>query len=124
MSNLIRYNSLFDTVVDRVFNSDAVFGPLLHSKIDTYVEKDKEYLIEVELPRFAKKEVKVEVQGDEVVISAERKNEYGTSVFQKRYWFENVDVDNISAELKDGLLSVVLPKVAPRQKIVKSVEVK
>jgi HSP20 family protein len=91
---------------------------------NTYVEREKDYLIEVELPRFSKKDVKVSVENDTVVIQAEKKDNKYSSSFYQSYYFDNVDVDNISAELKDGVLSVILPKKQVNKPAPKQIEIK
>ena len=86
-------------------------------------EDDKEYLIKAELPEVNKNEVKVSVQNDILMISGERKYEkeeknkkyhrveraYGS--FARSFTVpEDADGERVSAEFKDGLLKVHLPK--------------
>jgi HSP20 family protein len=86
-------------------------------------EDDKEYLVKAELPELKKEEVKVKVENGELTISGERKLEkeekgrkfhriersYGS--FLRSFTLpENVSADKVSAEFKDGLLTVRLPK--------------
>lgn len=86
-------------------------------------EDDKEYLVKAELPELKKEEVKVKVENGELTISGERKLEkeekgrkfhriersYGS--FLRSFMLpENVSADKVSAEFKDGLLTVRLPK--------------
>lgn len=115
MSNLVRwlnYDPLWTWIGTRTYPTN------------TYVEREKDYLIEVELPRFNKKDVKVNVENDTVVVQAEKKDNQYTSSFYQSYYFDNVDVDNISAELKDGVLSVVLPKKQVNKPAPKQIEIK
>jgi HSP20 family protein len=98
-------------------------------------EDDKEYLVKAELPDIKKEDVKVSVENGDLSISGERKFEkeekgkkyhriersYGS--FMRTFTLpETVKADKLSAEFKDGILTVHLPKdekAAP-----KSVEVK
>jgi len=98
-------------------------------------EDDKEYLIKAELPDVKKTDVKISVQDDVVSISGERKYEkeekgkkyhrversYGS--FMRSFTLpEDADEAKISAEYKEGLLHVHLPKCErPKPK---SIEVK
>ena len=95
------------------------------------VEDDNQYVITVELPGLKKEDIKVGVQNDVLTISGERKYEkeekdkkfhrveraYGS--FSRRFTIpENSDGEKVSAEFKDGILRVHLPKtetVKPKQ---------
>ena len=99
------------------------------------VEDDKNYVIKAELPGIKKEEIKVGVQDDVLTISGERKYEkeekdkkfhrieraYGS--FVRSFTIpEDSDGEKVSAEFKDGILIVHLPKtekVKPKQVEVK-----
>lgn len=86
-------------------------------------EDANEYLVKAELPELKKEEVKVSVENGELTISGERKSEkeekgkkfhriersYGS--FLRSFSLpEAVSADKVTAEFKDGVLSVHLPK--------------
>ena len=86
-------------------------------------EDDKEYAIKVELPGVNKEDVRVSVEGGVLSISGERKAEkeeknkkyhriertYGS--FARSFTLpEGTASDKVSAEFKDGVLRVHLPK--------------
>jgi HSP20 family protein len=86
-------------------------------------ENDQEYVIKAELPGMKKEEVKLKVEGGTLSISGERKAEkedndkkyhrlersYGA--FQRSFTLpEGTLPEKISAEFKDGVLLVHLPK--------------
>ncbi len=95
------------------------------------VEDDKNYVIKAELPGLKKEGIKVGVQDDVLTISGERKYEkeekdkkfhrieraYGS--FMRSFTIpEDSDGEEVSAEFKDGILRVHLPKtekVKPKQ---------
>jgi HSP20 family protein len=98
-------------------------------------EDEKEYLIKAELPEMKKEEIKIKVHDDVLAISGERKYEkeeqgkkhhrieraYGS--FMRSFTLpEDADGSKISAEYKDGVLNVHLPKSEKAKP--KSVEVK
>jgi HSP20 family protein len=98
-------------------------------------EDDKEYLIKAELPEVKKDEVKVNVEGGVLTISGERKFEkelkdkkyhrieraYGS--FVRSFSVpDDADDSKVSAEFKDGLLTVRLTKSEKARP--KSIEVK
>jgi len=88
------------------------------------VDRDKELMVRAELPGVAKDDVEVTISGDRLTIEAEREFEEEES---KETFYRHelgygellrtialpveVDVEHIDAELKDGILSVVLPKI-------------
>ena len=99
------------------------------------VEDDKEYLIKAELPEVKKEEVKVTVENGVLTITGERKFEkeeknkkyhrveraYGS--FMRNFTLpQDAAGDKISAEFKDGVPKVHLPKSAEAKP--KSIDVK
>ena len=98
-------------------------------------EDDKEYVIKADLPDVKKEDVKLTVQNDVMSISGERKYEkedkgkkyhrveraYGN--FMRSFTVpEDADGSKVSAEYKDGVLNVHLPKSEKAKP--KSIEVK
>lgn len=98
-------------------------------------EDDEEYLIKAELPEVKKEDIKLTVDEDVLTITGERKYEkeekgkkyhrveraYGS--FMRSFTLpEDADGSKVSAECKDGLLKVHLPKSEKAKP--KSIEVK
>ncbi|WNM62154.1 Hsp20/alpha crystallin family protein [Candidatus Nitrospira neomarina] len=96
----------------------AEWAPLVDITEDT-----KEYLVKAELPEVKKDEIKISVQNDVLVLSGERKYEkeekdkkyhrieraYGS--FSRSFTIpEDADPEKVSAEFKEGVLHVHLPK--------------
>lgn len=86
-------------------------------------EDDKEYVVKAELPEMRKEDVKVSVEKNVLTISGERKQEkeeknkkyhrveceYGSFVRSFSLPESAVD-DKVSAEYKDGILKIHVPK--------------
>jgi HSP20 family protein len=98
-------------------------------------EDDKEYLVKAELPDVKKEDIKLSIHENVLSISGERKYEkeekgkkyhrveraYGS--FLRSFTLpEDADASKISAECKDGILKVHLPKSEKAKP--KSIEVK
>ena len=101
----------------------------------TFTEDSKEYTIKAELPGLTKENVKVTVEDGVLEIAGERKEEkeekdkkhhriessYGS--FRRSFTLpEDSSGEKVSAEFKDGVLKVHLPKDQTAKQ--KSVEVK
>ena len=107
-------DSIFDGFMDDVDNFDVI-------KCDIY-EKDGNYYIEADIPGFKKEEISVECEDGYVTITAEKNNEvsdsdkqyikrerfYGKTI--RKFYVGNVDNEEISAEFKNGILEIVVPK--------------
>jgi HSP20 family protein len=89
------------------------------------VEREKEYLIKVDLPEVRKEDVKVLFDDGVLTIKGERKiekEEKGDKVHRTERFFgmfersfvlpEDVDAKLIRAESKEGVLCIHLPRVA------------
>lgn len=88
------------------------------------VENEKNFKVSVVLPGLKKEEVKIDVNGDVLTISGERKQTIEnkeTKLHQIESFYgkfsrsfnlpENADKQNIEAELTDGILNLTIPKV-------------
>ncbi len=110
--------------VDRwpdLFNDDFFKSNLDSFKADIS-ETDKDYMIEAELPGFAKDDIEVAYRDGALSISAKRdevteeakgnylRKERRTGRLLRTFVFENLDADNVRAEYKDGVLKINLPK--------------
>lgn len=96
------------------------------------------YIMESELPGFEKEDIKLDINGDYLVISAERKAEkndsdengkyirrertYGT--YKRSFGISDVNSEEISAEYKNGILTINLPKKKPEEPVSRSLEIK
>lgn len=133
--NLIKYRPItrdlidwdFDTLLDRFFSDSHLVYNSGHPKVDI-LEDDNQYLIKADLPGFTDKDIDVKVDGDLLTISSKEKEaednqgyiirERGARNFSRSFTLpEDVDTDNIKALVKNGILTLELPKspeVKPR----------
>jgi HSP20 family protein len=95
-------------------------------------ELEKEYVIELAVPGYSKKDFELNVEDDTLKISAQKevkkeetrpehgRREDGDKLIHSEYYIDsfersftlskNVDVDKIGAAYKDGILTVTIPK--------------
>ena len=106
------------------FGSFFKNSDLAEFKTDVLDEGDH-YELEADLPGFRKEDIKLELQGDNLVISAQRhsnaeeKNKDGKVVrmersygsYQRAFNVSQIDTNNIRAAYDNGVLKLNLPKL-------------
>lgn len=121
----------FETPFEWTFNSN-VFTP----RVDVTEDKDNLY-VHAEIPGVDKKDIKLNVVGDVLTISGEKKTEqrdenknyyriernFGS--FSRSFTLPaEIVVDKISAEYKDGVLNITLPKTEEAKVVEKQIDIK
>ena len=125
MTKLIRFDPFAEiNALQRQFFGDGLVGPtasLTAPLTDVYTDKKGDLVVEAHLPNFTHDDVNVEVENGCLVVQAERhekeedKNkkyvvrESSTSFYRRIQLPERANADKIEAELKDGLLRVIVP---------------
>ena len=98
-------------------------------------EADGAYILEAELPGFTREDIHAEIKNGYLTIRAERKSEsednkenylrrersFGS--FSRTFDLEGIDADAISASFKNGVLTLELPKLAPKAEEAKNLEI-
>ena len=115
-----RFSNWFDTFAETEFNHEGVRTPAL---VNTKETKES-YKIDVAAPGFNKDNFKLEVEDQTLTISAENtenktdetekwtRKEYHFAGFKRSFTLpKTVDAEKITAEYKDGILYVTLPKM-------------
>ena len=130
----------FYNMIDSFFNSDldhknsSVYNSSF--KVDIS-ENDKEYTVEAEMPGFTKDDIDINLDNDQLTLKVEKNQEIDNSNKEKNYihkerrtekmsrtmHFENIDKDKVQAELSDGLLTIILPKIN-KEETSKKIEIK
>jgi HSP20 family protein len=109
------------------FNDD--FFPVMTSRSDSMPavnirEDEKRFFLDLAVPGIDRKDLKIEINENVLLISSETKNdseenkngfkrkEFSYSSFSRSFQVpENVSQEKIEATYKDGILNVILPKV-------------
>tara|TARA_B100000902_G_C27257103_1_gene888478 strand:+ start:573 stop:1049 length:477 start_codon:yes stop_codon:yes gene_type:complete len=131
-SFLTPFDKMFDDIVGKSFpeiNQQVGVNPFqgtAYPKVNVYEYEDKVGLI-AEIPGLDKKDLNVEVEDGTLTIAGEKHNgifdeakakvlrrELKQSSFKRQFTLGDLlDGDNITANFKDGILSIEIPKVEP-----------
>ena len=139
MTTLMRRNSLFDDFFTKdLFDFDSQKSSATLPSVNVK-ESDNAFEIEFAAPGMKKENFKINLEGNQLEISAEDKSdvqdtssdgrytrrEFNYSSFRRSFTLpETVDQENIEASYTDGILKVVVPKKEVTVHKAKAIEVK
>lgn len=118
-----RLTSVFGPSPSGVTDNKEAMSVAQWSPLVDITEDEKEYIVKAEIPEMKKEDIKINVHDDVLAITGERQYEkeekgkkyhkveraYGS--FMRRFTLpEDADGSKVSAEYKDGILNVHLPK--------------
>ena len=125
------FDAIFDQLVNKQFPNfkedvGVSFNKGAYPKVNVYEYDDKVGIV-AEIPGLDKKNVTVDVEEDVLIISGDKHGfdsdggkcitrELKQSAFTRSFNLgEYLDGDNVSAEFRDGMLSIHIPKIEPEQ---------
>jgi len=140
MANIVHHHPIFDRLARfdpfreeewlnrfwmRPFSFPREIEAAAEIKLDL-TESDKDYTVRAEIPGVSKEDIKVQIEGNRVSISAEMKQEKEEKQDSKVIWHERyegacyrtftldseVDEANAQAKYENGVLELTLPKKA------------
>ncbi|MBR2685324.1 MAG: Hsp20/alpha crystallin family protein [Erysipelotrichaceae bacterium] len=126
MKYLPRTNGYGLDLFDDFFEMPSLRSVSRHDFMKTDIrEVDNNYVMDIDMPGFAKENLNIELQDGYLTVSAkqntsnEEKDSKGNIIHQERYTGsmsrsyyvgENVTEEDIKAAFKDGILTVTFPK--------------
>jgi HSP20 family protein len=141
MLPIMRTRSTMPTFVDQFF-ANRLMDNYWVENLSTYspsvniMEDEKSYTIELAYPGIEKNDFQVTTEKDRLFISYERKaeqeekseekkylrREFSNSSFKKSFSLpENAEIEKITAEYKNGVLEVVIPKAKEKAQLSKQI---
>ena len=111
------------------------FGQRTPSMKTDIREADGAYILEAELPGFAREDIHAEIKNGYLTIRAEHKSESESNnesylrrertcgSFSRTFDLEGIDAEAISASFKNGILTLNLPKLQPKVEEAKTLEI-
>ena len=107
----------------RWFEVDGKDNEVFRLPMTNIHETDKEFVLTLEMPGVDKKDIKVGVENDRLVVGGERsektesegliRREIRSAKFHRSFTLNpTIDRDGIKAKMENGILKVTLPKLA------------
>lgn len=143
--NLVRLNApvgrvytdhLVNDLFHQLWNTDRQLKQCVAEPASNLYEADAEIRLELLVPGFDRNEISISVEKDRLIVKGEVKQDEKTEYKQSRIGFvksnfeknykilENLDKEGIKAEFRNGILSIVFPKVEEeKQKVVRKIEI-
>ncbi len=132
-------NSWFPTVFDDFMNNDFVPRANTTAPAVNVKESDTEYTMELAAPGIKKEYCRVGINEEgNLTVAIENKvehkhedqhhhylrREFSYSNYEQSYVLpDDVARENISAKVEDGILTISMPKMAPKEKVTKAIEI-
>ncbi len=135
------YHTLFDVFNEPFFHDDFM-APFAGWKSDSFRVDVKDtgegYELTADLPGMKKEDISLSYENSYLTISAnqqseeESKDEAGNYIRRERrmgsvsrsFYIDNIDESKVSAEFRDGVLKVELPKLPENVSRAKTIEIK
>lgn len=127
-----RYTRPSINLLDEILG-DILFADASTTKTPIYdvIENDKEFQVNLLLAGLKKEDVIIDIEKDVLTIKAERKEVNDLKYNHKETYFgkyerkfilpDNINTENISATLVDGILNLVVPKHQDEVKLMKKI---
>lgn len=144
MSNITKSSSVSNLPMLRdFFNIGSFFDGNWMSRLESgfpavnISENEKEFNVDLAVPGFKKDDIKIKINDDILMISAENKieseeeknkeytrREYSYSAFTRSFHLpDNVNSEHIDAHFEDGILKIKLPKTDTQMKSSKEIPI-
>lgn len=117
-----RRNDLFDDAFESFFRPFYMDQESTFMKTDIS-QTDKDYVMEVEMPGFDKKDIELKFESGYITISAKKQADNDVKYIRREravscsrsYYMGDVDETQIKAKYEHGVLTVTIPKEKPEQ---------
>lgn len=124
-NSFINYNGFGSSLLADFFNVEpnSIVDTTINSyKLSTDIDEANDaYIITTAVPGLNKKDIKVEVLHDRIIVEGSKKinNRMNAEINREFAVYNDIDPDAASASVKDGILTVTVPKKAKKRKLLK-----
>ncbi len=114
---------MLSNVIEEWFGNEFMKGTNMILPKTNIIEKDDQYLIELSVPGYQKEDFDIKVDKKTLIVSNSTQNEketnengyllkeFSKNSFSKSFSLsDTIDIDKISAQCHDGILSIAMPK--------------
>lgn len=132
--NNLSLNNLFErSLFNESFFNDMDFNAIIPSMRTDIKASDKEYTILIDVPGVSKEDISIDLEDGYLYITAkvekEAKNDSETWIRRERYsssqsqkiYVGDIKEETINASMKDGVLTIVIPKEPEKEPVKKSI---
>ena len=126
MFELIKNNPRLNTVdsfFDRFFNDSIYnYSNYMSNLHYNYSSDEDNYYIELALPGLEKKDINIHINDNYLCLDYESKEDRNSSFYQQSFNKRiklptDINIDNISAHLKNGILSIAIQRIKKESNI-------
>tara|TARA_R110000796_G_scaffold250993_1_gene381413 strand:+ start:2923 stop:3324 length:402 start_codon:yes stop_codon:yes gene_type:complete len=123
-------SSLFDSVFNEVFIDEFVTRPCMNTvkRSNQVLNQDEDWQIVFAIPGVKKNQVEIKV--DDFVLSVIYDNKISDDRFNfvssfNRSWNlgSGVDINKITANHKNGILTIIVPKPETKKQVIRTIEI-
>lgn len=132
--NIIYLNNPFDLIdkhfylFDKYWNNEFNSSSLFKTK---YITEDKQYVIIMEVPGYDKEHIKIKTSGNKLFVSGnidDQKDNKATNHLNKSFNYsillkDDIDQKAISSNLKNGILTITLPRIEIKEENAKVIPI-
>lgn len=129
-----RATDSFDKAMDRLNKMQKLWDSNFASEMAyhrfTIKQDEQEYFLKIAIPGFDKAQIKLEIQGRNLVLSTRDAESSSTEISSdlgelRHEWSlpSDADLEDITSSLKNGLLTIKIPKISPQTKISKEIPI-
>ena len=100
--------------------------PYYMPRTDSFYQTEGEYVIKLAVPGIEKDQLKVELTGDTLLVSFSNAGDAGNKAgYSRRSYFMKHEIkrDEIKASLRNGILTITVPKAIPPEPEHKLIEI-
>ncbi|XVN42465.1 MAG: Hsp20/alpha crystallin family protein [Candidatus Rickettsia vulgarisii] len=132
-NNIIYLNKPFDIdkhfyLFDKYWNNEFNSASSFRTK---YITEDKQYVIIMEVPGYDKEHIKIKTNGNKLFVSGnieDQKDNKAPNHLNKNFNYsillkEDIDQKTISSSLKNGILTITLPRIEIKEENAKVIPI-
>jgi len=142
LSNIGERNDVFSDIIDELYHfhgkpiCQGIDNPSFSPDLN-FIEKEKEYLLNLEIPGIEQQNVEINIKDNTLVITGEKKyekkeekenvyiNEISYGSFRREIPLnKNCNQNNIEASYNNGILQIKIPKLEQIEEKSRKIEIK